>query len=83
MNKKKRFSGDYFKVKRKDMSFGLDKRFDTIEDARKEIEAVNDRAVKRGYKPDDYIIIHVEWYRYFDENGVFEKEEIIKQICND
>ena len=79
---KRRYSGDYFIVKRKDMSFGLDGNFDTIEDARKAIEHVNELAIKRGYKPDEYIIISVEWYRYFDENGIFEKEETIKQICD-
>lgn len=50
----------------------------TLDGVRKEIDASNDRAVKKGYKSSRWIITHREYYTWTDDNGQFLRSEILE-----
>ena len=52
---------------------------DTLERIRQEIDEANTRAVAKGYSAEAWIITHVEWYTYYDDNDNFVKSERLEQ----
>lgn len=72
---KKRYESDYFKARYIGGSGEMAKHCDTIEDMREAIDDANARSVSMGYKAEQYLITHLEWYTYLDDNGQFAKRE--------
>lgn len=54
-------------------------RGDSLEETRREIDESNERAMKRGYKAESWIITHQEWYRWYDDEGNFVRSEQLEQ----
>lgn len=52
----------------------LDARCDTLEKLKHEIDASNERAVKQGYKPQQWIITQVRRILWTEEDGTFISE---------
>lgn len=75
-----RYSGDYFKVRHINNSHELCVRGETLESTRQEIADAEARAIAKGYPAEEWIITHVEWYRYFGDDGIFQKEERYEQF---
>ena len=52
---------------------------DTFEATVEALQDVVDRAKAAGYDNDEkWLIVKVEWEKYFDENGVFQKETVTR-----
>ena len=79
MANKKRYEGEKFNALHMCGSGGLAVRGETLEGIRQEIDDANERAMSRGYKEEQFIITHMEWYKYYDDEGIFLKEETIEQ----
>jgi len=75
----KRFEGDRFNTMAIKGHSRLCVSGDTLESTREEIDRTNKRAIERGYKAEQWIITHQEWYRYFDDDGNFVKSEEYEQ----
>lgn len=75
----KRYESDRFRAKNVRGSGYLFGEKQFLEDIRKEIDEHNERMVERGYKPDQFLIIHEERYRYIDDDGLFLKSETYEQ----
>lgn len=75
----KRFEGDRFNTMAIKGHNRLDVKGDTLESTRDEIDRANKRAIERGYKAEQWIITHQEWYRFFDNDGNFVKSEEYEQ----
>lgn len=57
----------------------LSVRGNTLESTREEIDEANAKAIERGYNPEQWIITHIEWYVYYDDDGKFAKSEEYEQ----
>ena len=66
---------DYYKALIKGGSAELAETGDSVEEMREIIDRVDERAAKLGYEPYWYIIVHVEHSKWFDDDGLFVKEE--------
>lgn len=75
MAKKHRYEGEYFKALYPAGSGELAVRCNTIEEMRDAINDANARAFMSGYKMTQYLVTHVEWYKYLDDDGQFVKRE--------
>lgn len=53
---------------------------DTIEAVRKGIDEENERAVRLGYRPTQFLITHEEFYRWNDENGMLVRRETHESV---
>ena len=52
---------------------------DTFEDTVESLQDVIDRAKAAGYDNDEkWLIVKVEWEKDFNENGVFQKETVMR-----
>ena len=52
---------------------------DTFEATVESLQDVVDRAKAAGYDNDEkWLIVKVEWEKDFDENGVFQKETVVR-----
>ena len=52
---------------------------ETLESVRADIDRSNTRATEKGYKAQQWIITHKEWYTYYDDDGNFMKSEQYEQ----
>jgi len=77
----KRFESDHYFARDKG-GFGclMLRHDDTVEAVRAEIDEANERAVRLGYKPTQFLITHEEFYRWNDENGVFVRSETYESV---
>ena len=48
---------------------------ETLESVRADIDKSNTRAIEKGYKAEQWIIIHKEWYTCYDDDGNFMASE--------
>lgn len=72
----KRFEHDTVKAMSMDGSSSyLMTHSDTIEGVKREIDEANERAMKLGYKAEQFMIVCVETYVYKSDDGVFVKRE--------
>lgn len=51
----------------------------TLEGIKAEIDRANERAVAQGYKAQSWIITHIEYYSWYDDNDLFIKSETLEQ----
>ena len=76
---KRRIESDKYDVIALDNSHGLAMycytHDNSLDGARYAIDESNKQAVKAGYKAKQWLIIHQEYYAWYDENGCFEKDE--------
>lgn len=79
----KRYCGDYIEVRSVDDHYGLNGHFDTIDDAKDAIERSHKNAIANGYKPTDWRIVFVEWYKHFDDQGNFIKSETLRYVVEE
>ena len=75
----KRYESDGYKARAINGGSYLAKEADTLEEIRDTIDKSNQRAVSLGYKAEAWIIVHNEWYSWYDDNGMFVKSETIEQ----
>ena len=76
----KRHSSDTIKAMSMDRSGSYLKTYgNTIEEVKKEIDEANARAVKLGYKAEQFMITCTEVYYYESDDGIFVKREIIEE----
>lgn len=61
----------YFRVTDLKGQYGLVTRSEELADLKAEIDEANARAVARGYKAEQFLIIGVEVWTSYDENGEF------------
>ena len=78
----KRTESDWYEVMNLDGNGYLDMRYYTndnsLEGARYAIDTANQRAVKLGYRAEQFLIVHTEFYKYTDD-GRFVKSERLTQ----
>lgn len=74
--------GETWEVMRKNGNGGLCMWYytsnDSQEGARYAIDEANRRAVEDGYSAEQFLIVHHEWMRLFNDNGVFLSSEETK-----
>ena len=75
----KRYEGDRFNTMAIKGHHRLCVNGDTLESTRAEIDEANKRAIERGYKAEQWIITHQEWYRLEDDDGNFVRAEEYEQ----
>ena len=51
----------------------------TVEEIKAEIDKANKRAVASGYKTESWIITHIEYYSWYDDDDLFIKSETLEQ----
>ncbi len=52
---------------------------ETLEELKNKIDASNERAVRLGYKAEQWIITHEERHFWYNDDGVFVKSEVIEE----
>lgn len=75
----KRYESDCYKARAIRGGSYLAKEGGSLEEIRDIIDRSNQRAVSLGYKAESWIIVHNEWYSWYDDNGMFIKSETIEQ----
>ena len=75
----KRFEGDRFDTMAIKGHYRLHVIGDSLESTRAEIDEANKRAIEKGYKAEQWIITHKEWYRLEDDDGNFVRAEEYEQ----
>lgn len=73
----KRYESDGYKARGVKGGYYLAKDGDSLEEMKQIIDESNDRAMKKGYKKEQWIIVHTEWYSWYD-NDMFVKRETIE-----
>lgn len=56
----------------------LSREGDSLEEMEQIIDEANQKAMKKGYKKEQWIIVHTEWYSCYDNNDMFVKSETIE-----
>ena len=72
----KRYESDRFRAMGMDGHSYLATSDLPLDELKAEIDKANAKAVKLGYKAEQFIITHTEYYRYEDDNGMFVKHEV-------
>ena len=71
----KRYESDSYKACGLDGGHYLATYSDDLNGVKEEIDRSNKRAVELGYDAQQWLITHVEWYTWHDDNGRFVKSE--------
>ena len=75
----KRYESDGFRAMHLFGGSYLSTHGETLEEIRREIDESNERAIKRGYNAESWIITHTEYYSWYDDNDMFVKREEYEQ----
>ena len=76
----KRYGGDYWKAVHLNGQSGLLGQYDSIREVRKLIDETNERQIEAGYKAEKFLIVSVEWNRFYDDDGVFRSSDTLEQV---
>lgn len=71
----KRFESDRYDTIAIEGHYGLAVNGETLESVRADIDRANARAIEKGYKAEQWIIIHKELYTCYDDDGNFMASE--------
>lgn len=71
----KRFESDSYDTIAIKGHYGLAVNGETLESVRADIDRANARAIEKGYKAEQWIIIHKELYTCYDDDGNFMASE--------